>query len=95
MLAANCQNHFWLPKKKIGSQKWFWQSLLAELVENILRPKLLAERIGFGRILPKPVLAAKFFFWLWIHFWLVTYVCMTGTNFLLQQVVASHGESNK
>ena len=37
-------------------------ALLAEFVETILRPKLLAERIAFGRILPKPVLAAKIFF---------------------------------
>jgi hypothetical protein len=51
-----------LVAKKNGSQKLFWQLLLAEFVETILRPKLLAERIAFGRILPKPVLAAKYFF---------------------------------
>jgi hypothetical protein len=48
-------------QKKMAAKNGFWQSLLAEFVETILRPKLLAERIAFGRILPKPVLAAKFF----------------------------------
>jgi len=35
-------------KKKFGSQKWFWQVLLAEFVKIILRPKNLAAKSGFG-----------------------------------------------
>ncbi len=54
-----------------------------EFVKIILRPKILAAKSGFGRKLPNPDLAAKFFFGSRIHFWLGTYVCMTCTNLIM------------
>mgnify|MGYP007113552000 CR=1 FL=1 len=82
MLAANCQNHFWLPKKN-----WQPKVVLAVATCGISRKHTETKTFGrknrFWQNIAKTSFGCQFFFWLQIHFWLATYVCMTGTNLLI------------